>query len=145
MTLTDDYFNYTKQWKEEYGEKTIVLMQVGSFFEVYALEDKDGKLIGSHIEEFARINDMVIATKSTCVGSKPVKMAGFGLAQIDKYIRRLQEHGYTIAIYTQDIQGKNTTRSLSQIISPGTFFHKKIQNYQIIFRVFGFISLQQIK
>ena len=49
MTLTDDYFNYTKQWKEEYGEKTIVLMQVGSFFEVYALEDKDGKLIGSHI------------------------------------------------------------------------------------------------
>lgn len=122
MTLTDDYFSYTKQWKEEYGEKTIVLMQVGSFFEVYALEDKDGKLIGSHIEEFARINDMVIATKSTCVGSKPVKMAGFGLAQIDKYIRRLQEHGYTIAIYTQDIQGKNTTRSLSQIISPGTFF-----------------------
>ena len=122
MTLIDDYLNYTKKWIQEYGEKTIVLMQVGSFFEVYALEDKDGKITGSNIEDFARINDMVIANKSTCVGNYSVKMAGFGLAQIDKYIRKLQDHGYTIVIYTQDIQGKNTSRSLSQIISPGTFF-----------------------
>ena len=49
-------------------------------------------------------------------------MAGFGLAQLDKYVKKLQEHGYTIAVYTQDIQGKNTTRSLAEVISPGTFF-----------------------
>ena len=125
MTLIEDYFDYTKKWKNEYGEKTIVLMQVGSFFEVYALEDKNGTLTGSDIEDFARINDMVIATKTNCVGKKPVKMAGFGLGQIEKYVKRLQNHGYTIVVYTQDIQGKNTTRSLSQIISPGTFFSQE--------------------
>ncbi len=36
--------------------------------------------------------------------------------------KKLQEAGYTIAIYTQDIQAKNTTRSLEEIISPGTYF-----------------------
>ena len=41
---------------------------------------------------------------------------------IEKYIKKLQEAGYTIAIYTQDMQAKNTTRSLEEIISPGTYF-----------------------
>ena len=49
-------------------------------------------------------------------------MAGFGVSQIEKYIKKLQEAGYTIAIYTQDMQTKNTTRSLEEIISPGTYF-----------------------
>ena len=49
MTITTDYFSYTEKWKKEYGEKTLILMQVGSFFEVYALKDKNGKLTGSNI------------------------------------------------------------------------------------------------
>ena len=49
-------------------------------------------------------------------------MAGFGLTQYDKYVCKLQEKGYTVVVYEQDIQGKNTTRSLSEIISPGTYF-----------------------
>ena len=122
MTITTDYFSYTEKWKKEYGEKTLILMQVGSFFEVYALKDKNGKLTGSNIEEFASINDMVISKKTQCIGNLPVMMAGFGVGQIDKYVRKLQENGYTIVIYTQDTQEKNTTRSLSEIISPGTFF-----------------------
>ena len=40
MGIVDEYLEYTKKWKKEYGEKTIVLMQVGSFFEVYALKNK---------------------------------------------------------------------------------------------------------
>ena len=122
MTITTDYFSYTEKWKKEYGEKTLVLIQVGSFFEVYALLDNNGKMTGSNIEDFASINDMVISKKSQCVGNLPVMMAGFGVGQIDKYVRKLEEHGYTIVIYTQDTQEKNTTRSLAEIISPGTFF-----------------------
>jgi len=122
MSIVEDYLNYTKQWKQEYGEKTIVLMQIGSFFEVYALKNPDGSYSGSNIEEFAAINDFVIADKHTYVGKLPVRMAGFGLTQIDKYVRKLQEHDYTIVIYKQDVNGKNTTRSLAEIISPGTFF-----------------------
>ena len=57
MSIVQDYLNYTKKWKAEYGEKTIVLLQLGTFYEVYALKNPDGTSSGSNIEEFASIND----------------------------------------------------------------------------------------
>ena len=83
---------------------------------------------GSNIEEFAKINEMVIAKKNICVGKLPVVMAGVGVAYADKYIQKLQEHDYTVVIYKQDINGGKTTRSLSEIISPGTFFPNETEN-----------------
>lgn len=126
MALVNDYLSFTKKWKQEYGEKTIVLMQVGSFFEVYALK-KDDDYVGSNIKEFAQICEFTITKKSACVGKDQVMMSGFGLTQLDKYIRKLQENNYTTVIYTQDTQSKNTTRSLAQIVSPGTFFGTETQ------------------
>ena len=123
MTIVQEYLELTTKWKREFGEKTLVLMQVGSFFEVYALRGSDGVITGSDIEQFSLINDMVITPKSRMLhDGHIVLMAGFGLAQLDKYVKRLQENDYTILVYTQDIQGKNTTRSLAEVISPGTFF-----------------------
>ena len=142
MTIVEEYLEYTKKYTSLYGEKTLVLMQVGSFFECYALlndgnnDGNDGnndgnhentnnhnsKYIGSRIMDFAQINDMTISRKNICVGGLKVVMAGFGVPQLEKYIKRLQEHGYTIVVYTQDTQAKNTTRSLSCIYSAGTFF-----------------------
>ena len=63
MTIIEEYLNYTKKWKIEYGEKTLVLMQVGSFFEVYGLLDKDNQIYGSSISSFAEICDMAISRK----------------------------------------------------------------------------------
>ena len=123
MSIVKDYLSYTLEWKKEYGEKTLVLIQVGSFFEVYGLKDlESGKITGSNIIEFANLNDLVVSPKQSFIDKKQVMMAGFGLPQIDKYVRKLQENGYTIVIYKQDIQGKNTTRSVYEIVSPGTFF-----------------------
>ena len=50
---------------------------------------------------------MCIARKNTCVGDKKVVMAGFGLGQLEKYVKRLLEHGYTVPVITQNIQAKN--------------------------------------
>jgi DNA mismatch repair protein MutS len=41
----------------------------------------------------------------------------------------LQEMGYTTAVYVQDIQAPNTTRSLSGIYSPGTYFSNNTQSF----------------
>ena len=127
MTIIQDYLSYTKKWKGKYGEKTIVLMQVGSFYEVYALMGDNGDYIGSDILQFKNINDMVIANKHIRSPDdsgimREVHQAGFGISQKEKYTNRLQKYGYTCVIYTQDMQAKNTTRSVSEIISPGTFF-----------------------
>lgn len=131
MSIVQDYLNYTQQWKKEFGAKTLILIQVGHFLEAYSLRQEDGSIYGidsiygSNIEDFASINDMAIANKASFLHDKQVVMAGVGVAYIDKYIKKLQEHDYTIVIYKQDINAKNTTRSLSEIISPGTFFSQE--------------------
>lgn len=123
MTIIQDYLNLTQKYKLEYSDKTLLLMQVGSFFECYAiLDEKNNKYIGSNIQEFSDINDLVISKKNASHDGQSVVMAGFGVTQIEKYIRRMQENDYTIVVYTQDSNTKNTTRSLSCIYSPGTYF-----------------------
>ena len=122
MTIINQYLSYVEKYTAIYGERTLVLMQVGSFFECYALIGRDGEYYGSRIRDFADINEMAISKKNICVSGKSVVMAGFGLAQLEKYVKRLQDHGYTIVVFTQDTQAKNTSRSLSCIYSPGTFF-----------------------
>ena len=123
MALVKEYFELTKKYKVEYGKNTLVLMQVGAFFEVYGLEDKtNAKMFGSEIVDFSRICDLNIADKKICVGADSVIMAGFSHYMIDKYLKKLQEAGFTVVVYTQDEQTKNTTRSLAGIYSPGTYF-----------------------
>jgi DNA mismatch repair protein MutS len=123
MALVKDYFEKTIKYKSEYGENSLVLMQVGAFFEVYGLQNKTtGETSGSNILDFSRICDLNIADKKICVGTDNVIMAGFSHYMLDKYLKKLQEAGYTTAVYIQDEQMKNTTRSLAGIYSPGTYF-----------------------
>ena len=122
MSLIKDYFEKTKKHIDEYGELTIVLMQVGAFFEVYGLKDKNDNIICSNIMDFSKICDLNVVDKRVCCGSESVVMAGFKDHLLDKYVKKLQDTGYTIAVYEQDEQCANTTRSLTGIYSPGTYF-----------------------
>jgi DNA mismatch repair protein MutS len=129
MALVNDYFEKTKEYKREYGYKTLVFMQVGSFFEVYGLIDKNTGLIsGSNITEFSQICDLNIGEKNVTICDKSVLMAGFTLSFIDKYLKKMNDSNYTVVVYKQDNQfdpndkSKVVTRSLDGIYSPGTYF-----------------------
>ena len=133
MSLVKEYFDLTKKYQEEYGDNTILLMQVGSFFEVYGMSNvKTGQITGSKINDFSLICELNIVEKNTCVGKDPnnnvdvnntcVMMAGFKDFQIEKYVKKIQQSGFTAVVYTQDEAAKNTTRSLAGIFSPGTYF-----------------------
>ena len=125
MALIKEYFDLTNKYKEEYGENSILLMQVGSFFEVYGMLNKNTNQInGSNILDFSRICDLNVVEKNVCVGEKNIVMAGFKDTMIEKHIKKIQEAGFTAVVYTQDQAAKNTTRSLSGIFSPGTYFQE---------------------
>jgi DNA mismatch repair protein MutS len=129
MALIKEYFELTKKYQDEYGENTILLMQVGSFFEVYGIHsEKNDCISGSKIISFSQICELNIVEKNTCVGKDNVMMAGFKDMQIEKYIKKIQEAGYTVVVYVQDEAVKNTTRSLGGIFSPGTYFQPESQN-----------------
>lgn len=132
MSLIKDYFEKTKKHIDEYGKLTIVLIQVGAFFEVYGLKDKNDVISSSNIIDFSRICDLNVVDKKVCCCQDSVVMAGFKDHLLDKYIKKLQDSGYTIAVYEQDEQCANTTRSLTGIYSPGTYFlieTEKITNH----------------
>jgi DNA mismatch repair protein MutS len=123
MSVVSEYLDLTRKYQSEYGKNTILLMQVGSFFEVYALINSTTKNVtGSRIEDFSAICDLRIAEKNNCVGLDSVVMAGFKDIMIEKYIRKLQESGFTVVVYSQQPSGAGFVRTLSGIYSPGTYF-----------------------
>ena len=130
MTLIKDYFDLTKKYIFEYGEKTILLMQVGAFYEVYGIRNKNTEQIrNSKIQDFSKICELNIVDKNICITEikkdESIVMAGFKDIMIDRYIKKLQEAGYTTVVYTQDEQTKNTSRNLACIFSPGTYFNNE--------------------
>ena len=129
MSFIKDYFVLTKQYVDEYGEKTILLMQCGAFFEVYGLKDKGDLIFGSNIIDFARICDLNVVDKKVCVGTDSVVLSGFKDHLVDKYVKKLQDNGYTIAVYAQNDPSEGViTRSLLGVFSPGTYFSPEPDN-----------------
>ena len=53
------YVNKTKYYKETYGDKTVVLMQVGSFYEIYS-NCKDDNI---DIKTLSEITQLAVANK----------------------------------------------------------------------------------
>ena len=56
-----EYINYQKKFEKKYGEKTIVLMQVGAFFECYGIKNNDIK--EGKVEEVADIMNILVTKK----------------------------------------------------------------------------------
>ena len=121
-TLTDEYFRLSIEYVNKYGNKTILLMQVGSFFECYSRADANNNIADANMREFCTVCDLNTSiTNGRCMAGFPFT-CNFRDYSLERYVKKMQEHGYTIVVYVQDGQGANTTRSLHCIYSPGTFF-----------------------
>ena len=119
--ITKEYFDLSKEYTAKYGEETIVLLQVGAFFEVYGLKDEAGKITESNIEEFANMCQLNIADKKMVYNSKQIVMAGFRDYVLDKNLQKITEYGYTAVVYIQEKDGKNIKRILHGVFSAGTY------------------------
>jgi DNA mismatch repair protein MutS len=119
-TITDEYFGLTQEYIAKYGPRTIVLLQVGAFFEVYGLKcQKTGEITKSNIEMFSQICQLNVSEKNG--GTQNIVMAGFRDYTLEKYLQRLSENEYTVVVYVQEKDGKNISRKLDAIYSPGTY------------------------
>ena len=121
-SLTDEYFRISREYSNKYGQKTILLMQVGSFFECYSKADASGNIADANMREFCTVCDLNTSiTNGRCMAGFPFT-CNFRDYSLERYVKKMQDRGYTIVVYVQDGQGANTTRSLYCIYSPGTFF-----------------------
>lgn len=131
MSLIKEYLELTKKYSEEYGELTIILIQNGAFFEVYGLKDKNDNIYGCKLSDFSRICDLNIVDKKVPGGDMMIDgvqviNAGFKTHLIEKYIKKLQDNGYTVIVYEEEGEDpvkKSKIRNLTGIYSPGTYFY----------------------
>jgi DNA mismatch repair protein MutS len=132
MALIKEYFALTEKYTAEYGANTVVLLQVGAFFEVYGqiVTPADGGVggggtamtcTGSRIDDFCSICELAKANKTA-----GFLMAGFRDYGLDKYLKKLQDAGYTAVVYVQDGIKTPPVRVLQGIYSPGTYFSTDI-------------------
>jgi DNA mismatch repair protein MutS len=116
-----EYFAITKEYQEKYGKNTILLMQVGAFFEVYGLKTKEEQIIESEILNFSQICQLNISEKKIVYKSQQVLMAGFRDYSLDKYIQKITENGFSAVVFVQEKNEKNTKRIFHSVYSAGTF------------------------
>ena len=122
QSITSEYFLITKEYQQKYGKNTILLMQVGAFFEVYGLKNvQTGQVLHSQIIEFSQICQLNVSEKKAFVNNDVIVMAGFRDYTLEKYIQKLSENGYTSVVYVQEKDGKNVTRKFHSVYSAGTY------------------------
>ena len=124
------YLQLQELFEAKYGVDTVVLMEVGSFFEIYGV-DNATKHIGK-TKEIAEILNIQLTRKNKNIQENNVKnplMAGFPTATFDRYIQKLiRENKYTIVIIKQKGAPPNVTRYLDTILSPGVNFEYSLNN-----------------
>ena len=67
MNLHEEYFNLTEKYTNKYGNKTVLLMQVGAFYEVYGLLTEDRKDCRSKIYDIGELCDIAVVEKNNAL------------------------------------------------------------------------------
>lgn len=128
--LTTAYFKLQQLFEEKYGENTVVLMEIGTFFEVYEVHN-DEKQIGK-AREIAQLLNIQLTRKNKNIienSEENPLMAGVPAVSLEKHLSRIiSEEKYTIVLIKQHGVPPNVTRKLEAIISPGTNFDFTINN-----------------
>lgn len=131
--IHDEYFKYTKEYQTKYGNKVVVLLQVGAFFEVYGVRDNDTKIVsGSLIQEFSEICQLVMTEKKMNYKTGQIMMSGFRDYSIDKYLPKLTDAGYSVPVFIQEKTGKDIIRKLDRVYSAGTFLTSETDSSPVI-------------
>ncbi len=117
--IIDDYLNYQDEYRGKYGENTVILMQVGSFFELYSIIEND-----PFMSKISDICNIIVSRKNKAIKevsrNNPV-MAGFPLYTLNKFVTILTENNYTIILIEQVSAPPNPDRKITEIISKSTY------------------------
>lgn len=144
--LINIYFDQTKEFIEKYGDNTILFMQVGSFFEMYGLRNKNNQIYGSIIDKVCDLCEFSYSVKNAVYdnGDK-VLMAGFPEYSLEKYIDKLVQHDFIVPVIVQHKQGRVVTRELDIVYSKGTHLSSNTDGYQTQTNVIGCIWVDKYK
>lgn len=137
MSIYEQYIKTHEKYTIIYGN-TIILFQVGSFYEIYAVENETIKE-GPNMSEICTILNIQSTRKNKSIPEctrTNYKMAGFPLSSIQKYTEMLLQENYTVVLVEQVTSPPNPERKVTQVISPGTsldYSHSFDSNFLMCF------------
>ncbi len=132
--IFDEYYRAQQDLEADYGPQSIVLMMIGSFYEIYGVDlpNADPPLCIGKAEEARTILGMNMTLKSKArahSGDNPF-MVGFPDYALDEHIGKFLRANMTVAIYDQydivykDKKGKQRTkkgRKRVHVYTPSTY------------------------
>ena len=122
--LTQIYFELQEFYEAKYGKNTVVFIEVGSFFEVYEVNNEELKI--GKAKEVAEFLNIQLTRKNKSILENSINnplMAGVPSISLDRYLAKLvQSNRYTIVLVRQKGTPPKVKRYISNIISPGTNF-----------------------
>lgn len=128
--LTQTYFELQQLFEEKYGRDTVVFMEIGTFFEVYEVNNDEIQI--GKAKEIAELLNIQLTKKNKNIvenSDKNPLLAGVPAVSFERYLNRLiQEQKYTIIVVKQKGNPPKISRYISQIISPGTNFDHIVDN-----------------
>ena len=124
LLLTEIYFKLVVEFEKRYGSNSVLFMEIGSFFEVYEVDNEKTKL--GKAKEIAEILNIQLTKKNKSLLGNDEKnplLAGVPSVSFERYLNRLiSEEKYIIIVIKQRGEIPNITRYVSNIISIGTNF-----------------------
>ena len=122
--LTITYFKLQRLFEKKYGKNTIVLIEIGTFFEVYEVNNDDEQI--GKAKEIAELLNIQLTRKNKTIlensQENPI-MAGVPAISLDKHLARIiSEQKYTVVLIKQKGVPPNVSRYLDTVVSPGTNF-----------------------
>ena len=125
--ILKEYLKYHDENIKKYGKNTVVLMQVGSFYEIYSVKNESLNL-GADIYQLADILGIQVVRRNKSIPEITLEnflMSGWNMYATEKFQKILLNHNYTIVYVDQVTEPPNPERKITNIISPGTM----IENY----------------
>ena len=128
MATISEYFDYQKLYQEKYGYRTVVLIQIGSFYEIYEYDpDQDDSNECRYTEkigcsrELSIILNMILTskTKNKSHGITNPYMIGFPCLAYDRHRDVILSNNYTIIRIDQSPDNPKN-RVIGEISSAGT-------------------------
>ena len=117
--MVDDYIAIARTARSKHGERCLVFMQVGSFYEVYDVCDAEESIQLGVCEQLLYLK--VTPKKMTCAidgTPQPVFFAGIPIDALPRYRAMLIERHFTVFVIAQD-DHDSSNRRLTQVASPG--------------------------
>ena len=125
MNLIEQYFELQIEFEKKYGHDTIVMMQVGDFFEFYGVDNETEK-IGDLIR-LAEILNIILSRRNKKVlenSRENPQFCGFPIEKTQRFLNVLLQNNYTVVVVEQTEDCQGTTREITAVHSPGTYIEE---------------------